>query len=592
MKKTIAATVLILPLALSCNVYCRADSCSIGMNQAHAARMGNVMSTAARHKGMLAGMVSGAMGGAAMGAKLGSVIAPPWGTIAGVALGAIGGAVFGHVEDRQAIAAETAKKDADRALKEQITALMREQGMTQNAINTVYNELRNQQAKSREDILAAVNQSLAKADATQEQIAALSSKLCSKVEENQKQLLQATEEIKKGQQLMLGKMDAVEKRMDQEFKILGADLENKHAAQMAALSANLQAIKGVDAAVAKLNKDMFAEFARLGDQLNVINEKLDRIEAKIDVILMKVDASVKAYYRDGNDYLNRYYATHSVDDLRKALDGYIHFKNAYAPAEGELEEAKTLRSLTYYSMILCQMELVALGDNPQAGTKLAVDYFDEMARKAEDLSFINYAWLLFKQDDVDKQAVEQCAPLLVACYERHIANAFTGGDLNEARRLAADLETLVGKDNELSKATYAYISTGKDAHNRFKADVVLNAVSRCVKGEKNIRSDNLPRFAKNIVEGKGAPADFEELLTRFNNSDFVVFSIRMLLRAGYKDAAFEILKKRDTANDDFRVKAFLARYSEKDRKKFAAYKKLVLEDPTFSPATKAFAEKL
>lgn len=337
---------------------------------------------------------------------------------------------------------------------------------------------------------------------------------------------------------------------------------------------------------------MFAEFARIGEQLNTINEKLDRIEKKIDIILEKVNESVKAYYRDGNDYLNRYYVTRGVDDLKKALYGYIHFKNAYSPAKDEIEEARTLRSLTYYSMILCQLELVGIDQSQHEGITLAIGYFGEMLKNTDDLGFINFAYLLFSNADAGKEAVDQCSALLMACYEKYIANAIAKGDLNEARALASSLETLCGKDNELSKAAYAFIDTGKDSKNIFKPDVVVNAISRCIKGEKNIPSENLPGFARNIVNGNGRPADYEKLLTRLNNNEFVIFAIRRLLAAGYKDAAYDVLKKRDTGNDDFRVKAFLAQYSEKNRKKFAEYKKLILADPTFSPAVKAFAEQL
>lgn len=602
MKKTIAVSVLILPLVLSCNVYCRADSYSIGMTQAFAAKKSFV----ARNKNMLRGFIDGliqakaaAAVGAKAGAKLGGFLGPKGmaiGAVVGAVGSVVGSMVLGHAADREAIAAETAKEAADRDLKSQVTSLMREQGMTQNAINTVYNELRNQQAKSREDILAAVKQSLAKADATQEQIAALSTKLCAKVEENQKQLLQATEDIKQGQQLMLGKMDAVDKRMQQEFKILGDDLQNKHAAQMAALSANLQAIQGVDASVAKLNKDMFAEFARLGEQLNSINNRLDKIEKKIDRVLEKINDSIYAYYKNGNTFLDIYFDTHSVEELKKARDNYIHFLNAYEPDESEIEDAKILRGRTYQCIILCQLELETAQGDGMGYTKSAVKSFQEMVKdESIDLSSLNFAYLLFMKDEVNKEAVDECSRLLMSCYEQQIKKAVANGDLNTARALAGTLGTLCGEDNELSKATYAYLDTGRDAHNRFKANAelnaVLNAVSRCVKGEKNIRSDNLPRFAKNIVEGKGRPADYEELLSRFNNSEFVIFSISKLMRAGYKDPAFEILKKYDTANDDFRVMAFLAHYSGKDHKKFAKYKKLVLEDPTFSPAAKAYAEK-
>lgn len=604
MKKTIAASVLIVPLVLSCNVYCRADSYSIGMNRAHAARLGNV----ARYKNTVFGIGSGAKAGAtavawvaakygsALGGKVGAVLGGLPGTVLGMALGGLCGAAVGLFEDKEAIAAETAKSVADRDLKDQITSLMREQDMTQNAINTVYNELRNQQARSGEDILAAVNQALAKADATQEQITALSTKLCAKVEENQKQLLQATEDIKQGQQLMLGKVDAVKKRMDREFEILGADLENRHAAQMAALSANLQAIQGVDASVAKLSKDMFTEFARLGSQLSMINEKLDRIEAKLDRIEKKLDKSIKAHYMIGNRYLTSYYDAQKTADLLKAQEKFLYFLEAYAPAENEFEEGRILRGNTYASIIQCYLLLVASGEGNEGYMESAVTDFREMIDdNSVDISFINCAYLLFMRDEVSEEVLGQCSSLLMACYERRIADVIDKGDLNTAEALAGNLKILCGADNELSKATETYVRTGADPYRIFKSDdaAVLQSIIRYDKGEKGISTENLPQFARKIVEGKGEPTDYEALLQRFNySSNLVIFSISKLFDAGYKDAAFKILKRYDTAHDDFRVKAYLAFYSERDGRKFADYKKLVLEDPTFSSAAKDYAKRL
>lgn len=254
MKKAIAASVLIFLLVLSCNISCRGDGYGIGVTRAHASPsvdkrlLESVASNAISgvNIGSTVGAFAAAKAGTLIGGKVGSFLGPPVGTIVGGAIGALGGMAYGYFSGKKDIAAETAKAAADRELKAQVASLMRERGMTQQAIKAVYNDLRNQQAKSREEILAAVSQALAKIDATQEQIAELSTKLCDKMEEMQKKLLQATEEIKQGQQLIMGRMEAVDKRMQEEFKILGADLENKHAAQMAAISAKLQAIKVVD----------------------------------------------------------------------------------------------------------------------------------------------------------------------------------------------------------------------------------------------------------------------------------------------------------------------------------------------------------
>lgn len=559
---------------------------------AHARKLVDTLSAT---RNMCAGVSSRAlnraMDGASLGATVGSV-AGPWGTVAGAAIGLLAGGVIGYFDDQDAIAATVAKQETDHDLRLEINELMRAQGMTQNQITTVYQELSKAQAQSKEEILGVVRTVLTKIDATQEQIHALSDKLCAKVEETQQKMLQATENLKNGQKQMLARMDAVDQRLEKEFRILGEDLKNRHAAQMAALSANLQAITKLEGSVGELNQNLLAGFAQLGDQIRLIDEKLNRIEEKLDILLQKFDASVKAYLRDGNDFLRRYYATHDVNDLKTALKAFIHFKNAYAPSKNELEEAKTLRNVTYYNILLCQMELVKNGIHPDANLKLAEDTFKEFLTASEDTAFINFAYVLFKGDPEIASKATLCDRLFVNFYKARIAAALQKGDINTAKAFAETLDTLYEKDNPLSKATYAYIKTGKDKDHVFQTNAVLSALTRAMAGEKHIDSDTLPPYARNIIANKAEPKDYAELLTQFNSSDFVIFAIRRLLENGYKDAAFEVLKTHDTANDDFRIKAFLYQYSERNKEKFAAYKKLILEDPTISQEVKEFAKQM
>jgi len=385
------------------------------------------------------------------------------------------------------------------------------------------------------------------------------------------------------------RIETLQNRMTAEFAILGNDLREQHAAEMAAIQNNLQEILKVGQAVEQVN----LKLVDIGNQLISISESLASLSTKVDQIQSTLNALIRADFDSGIEYLGTYQRTQEKKHLDDALTSLIKFKNILLnqPQGQQSADAQQL-ALAYYFLAATYADLhKATRKAGYAEDGLA--QFIQLADQTAELSLLSATYLAIRDLDTQGKAAQR----LTARYLDTIREFLATGHLNQARQQASALNLLVINDDSarIQTAVAQYIAQGRDNSGLLNVeDPVYSAIRRCLKGCElsSLSGANLPDYVRSLATSHPSPTDFQALLTAYDSSDLAKEAVRHLINNQYHQDALTLLRDHGVGDDDFRVKAYLLIYDQLGLSKRDQLKQLVLSNPTYSQAVKTFAAKL
>ena len=385
------------------------------------------------------------------------------------------------------------------------------------------------------------------------------------------------------------RIETLQNRMTAEFAILGNDLREQHAAEMAAIQNNLQEILKVGQAVEQVN----LKLVDIGNQLISISESLASLSTKVDQIQSTLNALIRADFDSGIEYLGTYQRTQEKKHLDDALTSLIKFKNILLnqPQGQQSADAQQL-ALAYYFLAATYADLYKA--TRKAGyAEDGLAQFIQLADQTAELSLLSATYLAIRDLDTQGKAAQR----LTARYLDTIREFLATGHLNQARQQASALNLLVINDDSarIQTAVAQYIAQGRDNSGLLNVeDPVYSAIRRCLKGCElsSLSGANLPDYVRSLATSHPSPTDFQALLTAYDSSDLAKEAVRHLINNQYHQDALTLLRDHGVGDDDFRVKAYLLIYDQLGLSKRDQLKQLVLSNPTYSQAVKTFAAKL
>lgn len=385
------------------------------------------------------------------------------------------------------------------------------------------------------------------------------------------------------------RIETLQNRMTAEFAILGNDLREQHAAEMAAIQNNLQEILKVGQAVEQVN----LKLVDIGNQLISISESLASLSTKVDQIQSTLNALIRADFDSGIEYLGTYQRTQEKKHLDDALTSLIKFKNILLnqPQGQQSADAQQL-ALAYYFLAATYADLYKA--TQKAGyAEDGLAQFIQLADQTAELSLLSATYLAIRDLDTQGKAAQR----LTARYLDTIREFLATGHLNQARQQASALNLLVINDDSarIQTAVAQYIAQGRDNSGLLNVeDPVYSAIRRCLKGCElsSLSGANLPNYVRSLATSHPSPTDFQALLTAYDSSDLAKEAVRHLINNQYHQDALTLLRDHGVGDDDFRVKAYLLIYDQLGLSKRDQLKQLVLSNPTYSQAVKTFAAKL
>lgn len=385
------------------------------------------------------------------------------------------------------------------------------------------------------------------------------------------------------------RIETLQNRMTAEFAILGNDLREQHAAEMAAIQNNLQEILKVGQAVEQVN----LKLVDIGNQLISISESLASLSTKVDQIQSTLNALIRADFDSGIEYLGTYQRTQEKKHLDDALTSLIKFKNILLnqPQGQQSADAQQL-ALAYYFLAATYADLYKA--TQKAGyAEDGLAQFIQLADQTAELSLLSATYLAIRDLDTQGKAAQR----LTARYLDTIREFLATGHLNQARQQASALNLLVINDDSarIQTAVAQYIAQGRDNSGLLNVeDPVYSAIRRCLKGCElsSLSGANLPDYVRSLATSHPSPTDFQALLTAYDSSDLAKEAVRHLINNQYHQDALTLLRDHGVGDDDFRVKAYLLIYDQLGLSKRDQLKQLVLSNPTYSQAVKTFAAKL
>lgn len=377
-------------------------------------------------------------------------------------------------------------------------------------------------------------------------------------------------------------------RLDKEFAILGDDLRQRDAAQMAAIQNNLQEILKVGQAVEQVN----LKLTDISNQLISISASLANLSTKVDEIQNTLNAQIRADFEGGVGYLELYQRTGERKHLEDALTSLTKFKDTLTQLQSQNSENARQLALAHYFLAAAYADLQQTTQNPgYANAGLAE--FSALADQSAELPLLSATYLVIRNLDKDGRAAKR----LQERYLADIRQSLKTGQLDQARQQANTLHLLVinEESTRIQKAVADYIAQGHDASGLLNvADPIYAAIRRCLNGcELSSLSGNLPDYVRSLATKQPSPADFQALLAAYASEDLAQTAVRQLLReTNYNQDALAILRDYSVGDDDFRIKAYLVIYDRLGMPKRDDLKKLVLTNPAYSQEVKTFAAKI
>jgi hypothetical protein len=384
------------------------------------------------------------------------------------------------------------------------------------------------------------------------------------------------------------RIETLQNRMTAEFAILGNDLREQHAAEMAAIQSNLQEILKVGQAVEQVN----LKLVDIGNQLISISESLASLSTKVDQIQSTLNAQIRADFDSGIGYLDLYQRTQERKHLDDALTSLTKFKDTLVQLQGQNTDNAQQLALAYYFLAATYADLYKATQN--AGyAEGGLAQFIQLADQTAELSLLSATYLAIRDLDTQGKAAQR----LTTRYLDTIREFLATGYLNQARQQASALNLLVinADSARIQTAVAQYIAQGRDDSRLLNIeDPVYSAIRRCLKGCElsSLSGANLPDYVRSLATRHPSPADFQALLTAYDSDDLAQEAVRHLIKNNYHQDALILLRDHGVGSDDFRVKAYLLIYDQLGLPKRDQLKQLVLSNPAYSQAVKTFAAKL
>lgn len=381
-------------------------------------------------------------------------------------------------------------------------------------------------------------------------------------------------------------IETLKNRLNAEFAILGDDLRQRDAAQMAAIQNNLQEILKVGQAVEQVN----LKLTDISNQLISISASLANLSNKVDQIQNTLNAQIRADFEGGVGYLELYQRTGERKHLEDALTSLTKFKDTLTQLQSQNSENVRQLALAHYFLAATYADLQQATQNPgYASAGLAE--FSALADQSAELPLLSATYLVIRNLDTDGHAAKR----LQERYLADIRQSLKAGQLDQARQQANALHLLVINDEStrIQTAVADHIAQGRDASGLLNvADPIYAAIRRCLNGcELSSLSSNLPDYVRSLAT-QPSPADFQTLLAAYVSEDLAQNAVRQLIKRNYHQDALAILRDHGVGDDDFRVKAYLLIYDRLGMSKRDDLKKLVLSNPAYSQEVKTFAAKI
>jgi len=405
------------------------------------------------------------------------------------------------------------------------------------------------------------------------------------------QTTKISKEIKEGAAQTQKYINALEQRMVQEFSILGQDIQNKHNEVMAAINFNISITQDIKKTVEKIHADLLTGIDSLSEQIAQIRIALDSTSSRIDKILDRLDASLKANYSNGIYYLDLYDNVKDMEWLRKAesnLTRFIHTFEGMATKSAEDEDI-LLMALSYRANALA--ELFAKTKN-EGYAKNSVKDMLAIIKRSTNIDFINTLYLSVMEADLEGEIAQKILPL----NKERIRHSLLIGEIDEALKQAIFLKILLNQNKDaiiFCDALFEYAKNGKSQRNVIDfEDPDYMFLAQYIKNIIVFQPATETDYIKNIMAGNATPSDYKQILSRYQNTDFVKFSVCKIVKEGYYEDALDMLDTYPINDYIFRVKAYLLILRETDTDKFHKLQSLVLSNNTYSEDLKKFAKEL
>lgn len=398
------------------------------------------------------------------------------------------------------------------------------------------------------------------------------------------------------------RINQVEDRMVREFAILGEDIQYKHEAQMAAIGLNLAEIvktqeislrveDKVDALHADLHSlgaDILGNMQAFGLQLEGMAQSLDSISMRIDQILERLDASIKADLDNGVEAMDLYDQTGDEQHLQRALEYFTNFINTIEGIDNRSAEDDELLLLArFYKAATCADLYMHTTTGGYA--RKAVETFTELSEHSANLDFLVMAYLSILDADTENRA----AAIIQARAEEAVVYLLATGSMDQARGQALYLESVLGTDQsrQFREAVTAFVDTGRDSDGGLGIEDddyhLLMSLVHTTQPDPDVRPGM--DAVRNLLAGRPTPVDYDLILGRYQNGDLVKFAVRQLIDGQYFHDALNLLNQYAPQDDTFRIRAYLLllnKTSDKDR--YRQLRDLVLTDPTYAPEAKDY----
>ena len=269
------------------------------------------------------------------------------------------------------------------------------------------------------------------------------------------------------------RIEAVRERMVEEFSILGQDISENHEAEMAAIGMNMtEILKGqeitlrVDERVGALHTDvnvlgekMLTGIQSVGVKLGEISSVLASVSSRMDILLNRLDASLKAKYDSGIEAMALFDQTKDTAHLLSALEYFRDFINTFERITPKTSEEDELLLMAKYYRCAAYADLYRETLNDGYALS-AVEEFKDISARSANLDFLAMTYLSIAEADVQGEA----GAVIFERQKENILQNLLIGEMDQAVTQATALQLILDQDNAqgLLDAVQQYVSTGKD----------------------------------------------------------------------------------------------------------------------------------